>query len=117
MSIIRLLVFGLFLCGCNAIFALPDSHGLNDETASYVSSDQAREQSNNYSHAVVLRSLNSLFVDGNDRPEVVFDFLKNDDQWLCAHTNQVALLYIAFSETIDLNIKSFSITYPFHSFP
>lgn len=101
----------------NAIYASTNSFGQGEETANYVSSAETQNQSNNYSHAAVFNSLNSLFVDGNDRPEVVFDFLKNDDQWLCAHTNKVALLYITCSETIVLNFDSFSITYPFHSFP
>jgi hypothetical protein len=117
MSVFRPLLFLILLFIGNAISALPDSYSYSLDSIEDVSQINDKDKNHNFFDVDSIKSESSIQVYARFRPNVVFSKVISEIEYLCMHKNKVALLYIRCSETIDFNLYSLKIIYPFHYFP
>ena len=117
MSIFRILLFILFVGNYNINFASVSSSVTNDTTTIQESVDSGIGNKFFTLSETVNLSVESSFSNYIGNPsKIVHQTLKNKYQFLCAHKNRIALLYIQ-GDIIFIKFNSCSISYPFHYFP
>jgi hypothetical protein len=117
MSVFRPLLFLILLFIGNVISALPESYINSVDAIEEVSQTNDQNKDHPFFDVDNIKSESSIQVDARFRPNVVFSKVISEIEYLCMHKNKVALQYIKCSETIDFNLYSLKIIYPFHFFP
>jgi hypothetical protein len=117
MLAIRLLLFITFIS--NGVFAFTPIVPFNDVESCNCNSTNSDffEDNSGFVYVSDLRTESFLLQYCRTRPKVDYSINQEENAISNIERANVRFLYLKYSQTIALKLTSFSISYPFHSFP